>query len=479
MNATDIRRLVACLLAKRFLIITGLSGSGKTRTVQAFARWLTPSSHAGDPFIPGFRMRGEQGQEYVVVSANDGIVEFEFENGKLLPLPRKIIEEWADYIELNQLSKSISGKELRERVAGQSKFYPHLQRIESHYKPAAFALVESRKAGNAIRCHAVIPVGADWTSNESVLGYPDGLNKESYITKPALDLMLQAQEHPDIPHFLILDEMNLSHVERYFADILSAIESNEEIVLHGDKVRKADDRAVPGRLALPGNLFIMGTVNVDETTYMFSPKVLDRANVIEFRMDANELKAFLGDPSSPDLPRLDAKGTVFAGEFVARARQPAPLPNEIRMEFEQELLLFFNTLQENGAEFGYRVAHEAARYMHFHHALGDHPHGDASWFRPAFDCVIIQKLLPKLHGSRARLGPVLRTLWFLCMNDPTHRGPNALQDAASVSRSSDKRAEPSTAPELLEKAHYRLSAEKIGRMWRLLHENGFASFAET
>ena len=66
--------------------------------------------------------------------------------------------------------------------------------------------------------------------------------------------------------------MNLSHVERYFADFLSAIESGEEIPLYGK-----DET-----LELPSNLFIIGTVNVDETTYMFSPKVLDRANTIEF-----------------------------------------------------------------------------------------------------------------------------------------------------------------------------------------------------
>ena len=66
--------------------------------------------------------------------------------------------------------------------------------------------------------------------------------------------------------------MNLSHVERYFADFLSAIESYEEIPLYGNNES----------LNLPDNLFTIGTVNVDETTYMFSPKVLDRANTIEF-----------------------------------------------------------------------------------------------------------------------------------------------------------------------------------------------------
>lgn len=91
---------------------------------------------------------------------------------------------------------------------------------------------------------------------------------------------------------------------------------------------------------------------------------------------------------------------------------------------------------------------------------------------------MVQKFLPKLHGSRVRLGPLLKKLWFLCVNDAAGRGTHALKAAEEAARSMDKKAEPSIAPEILAKAHYPLSAEKIGRMWRLLNENGFASFAE-
>src|SRR5205823_4057895 len=111
------------------------------------------------------------------------------------------------------------------------------------------------------------------------LGYRDALDSTKYQrpANGALDLLLHAQVNLDQPHFLILDEMNLSHVERYFSDILSALESGEPLALHSGN---DDIEKVPPRLALPANLFIVGTVNVDETTYMFSPKVLDRANVL-------------------------------------------------------------------------------------------------------------------------------------------------------------------------------------------------------
>ena len=368
-------RLCASLLSKRFLILTGLAGSGKTKLAQAFAHWVTPPS-------------------------------------------------------------------------------------------------------NVSKCYALVAVGADWTGNENILGYPNGLEKASYITKPALDLIIHANTHQDIPHFLILDEMNLSHVERYFADILSAIESEENIHLHGDLERTANGAPVPAEIALPKNLFIIGTVNVDETTYMFSPKVLDRANVIEFRMDADDLEGFLATVAKPDLSKLDGEGhkAGFGVSFVAAASSLVEVPVSVKAAYEAEMLLFFKALQRHGSEFGYRTAYEASRFVHFFNLLGNYADGDAEWFQKAFDCVVFQKFLPKLHGSRAKLGPLLKALWFLCVSDGAARSGDLLKAADEASRSTDKNAEPSS--EIPAGAPYPLSAEKIGRMWRLLRDNGFASFAE-
>ncbi len=369
-------RLISSLLSKRFLILSGLAGSGKTKLAQAFARWLTP-------------------------------------------------------------------------------------------------LPEDSK------CYELIAVGADWSGNENILGYPDGLIENRYVSKPALDVILRAANNPGTPHLLILDEMNLSHVERYFSDILSAIESDEAIHLHQDQERKtACEIGIPSGLKLPKNLLIIGTVNVDETTYMFSPKVLDRANVIEFRLSAEDLSGYLSGAVKPDLSKLDGAGHAagFGGAFVAAANANVEVPASVRVNFDAELLLFFGTLQAYGAEFGYRTAHEAARFMHFYGLLGKHASDDATWFSGAFDCVILQKLLPKLHGSRAKLGPLLKALWFLCITQTGARGGDALKGAAVASRSTDKNAEPSA--DIPAGAPYPLSAEKIARMWRLLRENGFASFAE-
>ncbi|MBK7561215.1 MAG: hypothetical protein IPI68_06745 [Chitinophagaceae bacterium] len=75
--------------------------------------------------------------------------------------------------------------------------------------------------------YCIVPVGADWTNREPLLGFPNALEKNNYV-KPdnrVLDMIIEANRNESKPYFLILDEMNLSHVERYFADFLSVMES--------------------------------------------------------------------------------------------------------------------------------------------------------------------------------------------------------------------------------------------------------------
>ena len=98
----------------------------------------------------------------------------------------------------------------------------------------------------------------------------------------------------------------------------------------------------------------------------------------------------------------------------------------------------------------------------------------------AFDCVVIQKLLPKLHGSRAKLGPVLKKLWFLCVT-PHKVDAATKKDQDKLIADMLKAAEESKAEPLKDipgGAPYPMSAKKIYRMWRLMIDNGFASFAE-
>jgi hypothetical protein len=485
------QRIASSLLSKRFLIATGLAGSGKTKLAQAFARWMTPSRLAADVFSPGSEIQSANVIYYVKQSDTLSV---EFWNAAnedeaiKVSLPRQMIAEWAAYIESNSIPQTTQAREIREAVKVTSKFSDQLHSFETHLKAAAFALVNSNIQDATGSCYTVVPVGADWTGSENILGYPDGLQAAHYVAKPALDLILHAADHGDIPHFLILDEMNLSHVERYFADVLSVIESAEGLELYSGDMKKPETwrktsvaKAVPPKLKqLPENLFIIGTVNVDETTYMFSPKVLDRANVIEFRMDAGELEGFLGNPAKTDLSKLDGKGAPFGKAFVDAAKNPVAVPDDVKKAYDAEMLLLFKTLQAHGAEFGYRTAYETARFIHFYKLLGNLPIDDKPWFSGAFDCVVFQKLLPKLHGSRAKLGPVLKKLWFLCVT-PHKVDAETKEDqhkliAAMLKAAEESKAEP--LKDIPDGAPYPLSAEKIGRMWRLMMDNGFASFAE-
>lgn len=289
----------------------------------------------------------------------------------------------------------------------------------------------------------IVAVGADWTNNEPLLGYANAISPSEYVAPPSgiLHLLKNAIENSDVPHFLILDEMNLSHVERYFADFLSAMESsNPELALHGQGTLKADGLDVPSRMALPPNLFIIGTVNVDETTYMFSPKVLDRANVIEFRVTADQMSHYLSSPTKTiNLQALEGKGAYYAKPFVTRANQDAVLEQTDLLRLNENLMEIFEPLAEVGAEFGYRTAKEISRFIAIHKELS----GEEWEYTEALDAQVMQKLMPKLHGSARKLSGVL----------------DALENFA-------------------EKHNLSSTKDKVGRMKKRLKDQGFTSFAE-
>ena len=305
--------------------------------------------------------------------------------------------------------------------------------------------------------YRIIPVGADWTNREPLLGYPNALKPEEYV-KPdsgVIDLILQANSNPELPHFLILDEMNLSHVERYFADFLSVMESNEEIPLYAEGTV---DNGVPSKLKVPANLFIIGTVNIDETTNMFSPKVLDRANTIEFRINNNDMEGFLGTSSDLNMKALLGKGANMAQNFIDLSSNKS-FTTKDRDEINETLLNFFGELQKTGAEFGYRSATEILRLINQLNVLSNKIKTSEK-----IDIAIMQKLLPKLHGSRRKLSPILETLGGFCLKDDLNVVKDVF-DKGDFDYSTDK-------------VRYPLSLEKIARMYKGAIDNGFASYAE-
>lgn len=280
--------------------------------------------------------------------------------------------------------------------------------------------------------------------------------------------------------------MNLSHVERYFADLLSLIESGEATELYrpivGDDGVEQLRSGIEPLLELPQNLFIVGTVNVDETTYMFSPKVLDRANVIEFRMEREELAAFLSAPRRPVMSDLNGRGSSFGAAFVAEVNRSVSAPASVRVHFEAETLLFFDLLRDHGAEFGFRVVNEAARFLHFYRLFCGYPENSVDWFDGAMDAVIVQKLLPKIHGSRPKLEGLLWALAWACGSE--RAGLDAAAFLAQCREAGRAKEETAFGPEVVEKmlagrtARYPLSFDKVLRMWRKLVRDQFVTFSE-
>lgn len=311
--------------------------------------------------------------------------------------------------------------------------------------------------------YKIVPVGADWTNREPLLGYPNGLNPIEYITPDSgvLRLILEAskEQNQRKPYFIILDEMNLSHVERYFADFLSIMESKDTVKLYTGSDRSSTDGLdITQQIGWPKNLFIIGTVNIDETTYMFSPKVLDRANVIEFRITEEEIAAFLNNPGIPDLSKLSKQGANMAENFLAIASISDTVKNE---ELTNKLNLFFSELKKVGAEFGYRTASEIMQLVAKLKILEPSIEPDE-----CLDIAIMQKLLPKLHGSRSKLVKVLIALAALCVDDK--------QKEDFVKNFENNFKNNFDGIDI----KFKISFEKLIRMYKNVLANGFTSYAE-
>jgi 5-methylcytosine-specific restriction protein B len=309
----------------------------------------------------------------------------------------------------------------------------------------------------------IIPVRPDWTGAEALFGYENALvpkieGKAAWHVPPALKFMLRAAADPRNPYVLVLDEMNLAHVERYFADFLSGMESDEPCLpnlteSNGDWRPKATSQ-----IAVPQNLFVIGTVNVDETTYMFSPKVLDRANTFEFRVATDSLQI---DSRRPQ-PCPQGDPTLTQG-FLSVARDDEWQRSNPAAEVDilvRHLRDLHRLLTRTGFEFGHRVFYEAMRFAAMLSAAGE-PDPVV-----ALDHQIMQKMLPRLHGSRRRLESTLCSVGHFCFDlviEPPGSETNITFDPVDPAQG---------------RPRLPLSFDKIQRMIRSLRQNQFASFIE-
>lgn len=269
--------------------------------------------------------------------------------------------------------------------------------------------------------HAFIPVEAGWTDGRHLLGYknPFGRSGENYVSTKLIDTLLKANypEYANIPFFIILDEMNLSHVEMYFSKFLSVMETAKEKkaepVLGLEELHLLYKSGVTDPiqttyilnaidkkgLYITNNVFFIGTVNMDETTYMFSPKVLDRSFVIQYAPPkpssvSHEFTLLEEDKLGVSTKQLSSFMTGSANV-------------ELSFEYDAYLDELFGVLGK--FKFGPRTTNEVRSYIAVCSKINEKFKARDGYDSKAaiLDRVTVQKILPKLHGNRDTLTPIL------------------------------------------------------------------------
>lgn len=283
---------------------------------------------------------------------------------------------------------------------------------------------EDRWKDNRPENFELIQVKPNWHNSMDVVGFYSNISGKYEFT-PFVEFIVKAWQHQDTPYFLCLDEMNLAPVEEYFAEFLSAIESRstdengnyitDPIIKpfknFGEKEGKSmliqllgdadpiDKNPIAIHfyekgLSLPPNLMVMGTVNMDETTFTFSRKVLDRAMSIE--MNEVDFDKFLSGESE-QFPLLTGVNELL----VNRPQRAAEVTEDIESDKVIAYLKDVNTLME-GTPFklGYRAANEAMLYV----AACKKFAGNNYALAHALDEFTLMKILSRIEGDDSRLG---------------------------------------------------------------------------
>ncbi|MCC6623559.1 MAG: hypothetical protein IT385_20030 [Deltaproteobacteria bacterium] len=489
-----VANLILALQVKRFVILTGISGTGKTRIGQALAARFEATRR--EPAV------GEvddlttvvQVQPYMIKRAR---IVVPVALSSQLPTAKKgagrMMARWpggdvevATYRRKSAFIVLFKGA-LREWFLSTFTVGASMVlRVElsTSTDPETIVFDVPREENEVrVRNAAVVAVQPDWTDHRGLLGHYNPLTKR-YVRTPFLRLLLdahgeavaaQAEGRQPSPYFALLDEMNLARVEHYFADFLSALESGEALSLHDDVnveegAIEPGEAAIPRRLEVPHNLFFIGTVNVDESTYLFSPKVLDRAFAIE--LDTVDLDGLAhGMPKGSELDLVGWSGRLDPPTLPTRedwqwlqAEQP---------ELARHVRGVHAELARHHRHFGYRVANELARFVRLAVEQTEDPEA-AAW--DALDLALLQKVLVKLNGTQAELQELLDALLGLMLvgaDGPSAAAAPGLWRLDPVAGVVVRRDESSDMEAVFPRA-----AAKLWRMRDRLRRQGFTSWIE-
>lgn len=311
----------------------------------------------------------------------------------------------------------------------------------------------------------LVPVRPDWSDSSDLFGHNDLSNK--FHPGAIIDFIKEANENKNRPYILCLDEMNLARVEYYLSDFLSIIETrdknNGEILtdplIKPSYFKDAEAADKYGQLYLPENLYVIGTVNMDETTFPFSKKVLDRANTIEF--SHVDLTSRVG--TDEEVQRLTLDNSFLKTEYLyLRDCDDEELINNTCFTLEE----INRILLKANLHVGYRVRDEICFYM-MNNKKADLLEEDT-----AFDREIMQKILPRIQGSSTAIKDALSELFIKCAGDYTVFSELSTTVFSELSTFEQMNAYNDSGKE----CKYPNSAKKIAFMMRRYEEDGFTSY---
>jgi len=294
----------------------------------------------------------------------------------------------------------------------------------------------------------LIPIRPDWNDGSDLLGYKD--IKGDFVEGPLTRIIKKANESLHVPFFVLLDEMNLARVEYYFSDILSVMESRKwkENQIVTSNLLSKEITGYEFDLKIPQNLYIIGTVNMDETTHPFSKKVLDRANTIEFNRVSLMEFAFL--KKTKEMPWISIRNDMLASKYL-HLKDVYQNHSELVFTATSMLENINKSLQIMNAHVGYRVRDEICFYLAYNEEY------KFLEYKEAMDNCILQKILPRISGSDTRVEQLLIELYRIFTTQDYIEGLDSYE--------SD-----------LENAEYPNSARKVVEMLRRLHNDSFTSF---
>ena len=300
----------------------------------------------------------------------------------------------------------------------------------------------------------MISVRPDWNDSTELIGYK---NIESKFIKGKLTQIIEeASQNLDKPYFVCLDEMNLARVEYYLSDYLSVIESRRKIEdeIMTDKLIYDSEINEEEKLSLPENLYIIGTINMDDTTFQFSRKVLDRANTIEFS-EVN-LENLFGLTSIEE--NVDKSIEVYNDFLKSTYLKTLDIEDEYRdyaVKINKKIISINEILKKSQKQFAYRVRDEILFYMI------ENKKANLLDEDEAFDYQIMQKVLPAISGSENLVKETLVNLFnFVCEKEILN--DSDIDQAEQFLNSQDIK--------------YRKSAEKIIYMLKGYDYDGYASY---